>query len=123
MRTVKKILVVGDRVLISPEDPSGMTKSGLYLPPGVQEKEKIQGGYVVKIGPGYPIPNPDASEEPWAPQREPIRYLPLQVEEGDYALFLRSQGVELEFEGTQYLVVPQAAILVLVRQELVEDGD
>ncbi|MBI5648267.1 MAG: co-chaperone GroES [Ignavibacteriae bacterium] len=123
MRTVKKILVVGDRVLISPEDPSGMTKSGLYLPPGVQEKEKIQGGYVVKIGPGYPIPNPDASEEPWAPRREPIRYLPLQVEEGDYALFLRSQGVELEFEGTQYLVVPQAAILVLVRQELVEDTD
>ena len=122
MRSVQKLIIVGDRVLITPEDPADMTKSGLYLPPGVQEKEKIQGGYVVKIGPGYPIPNPDMSDEPWAPKKDPVRYIPLQAEEGDYAIFLRSQGIEIEFEGKQFLIVPQAAILALMRQEIVDEN-
>ena len=52
--TLEKINVVGDRVLVKPRKKSERTDSGLYLPPGVREKEKIQYGYVVKIGPGYP---------------------------------------------------------------------
>ena len=39
---LKKVIIVGDRVLIKPKKYSDKTKSGLYLPPGVQEKEKIQ---------------------------------------------------------------------------------
>ena len=35
-----KFIIVGDRVLIKPKTPQGKTKSGLYLPPGIQEKEK-----------------------------------------------------------------------------------
>ena len=54
--SLDKINVVGDRVLVKPRKESERTDSGLYLPPGVREKEKIQYGYVVKIGPGYPIP-------------------------------------------------------------------
>jgi len=38
----KKIIIVGDRVLIKPSKPDERTASGLYLPPGVQEKEKVQ---------------------------------------------------------------------------------
>ena len=38
---LKKLIVVGDRVLIRPAKESEKTDSGLYLPPGVQEKEKI----------------------------------------------------------------------------------
>ena len=55
---LRKIIVVGDRVLIKPKKMSDRTDSGLYLPPGVQEKEKVQSGYVMKAGPGYPIPMP-----------------------------------------------------------------
>ncbi|MEQ1584409.1 MAG: co-chaperone GroES family protein, partial [Cyclobacteriaceae bacterium] len=51
---LKKLIVVGDRVLIRPAKESEKTESGLYLPPGVQEKEKIQKGFVIKVGPGYP---------------------------------------------------------------------
>ncbi|MCU0399117.1 MAG: co-chaperone GroES family protein, partial [Cyclobacteriaceae bacterium] len=51
---LKKLIVVGDRVLIKPTQQTDKTESGLYLPPGVQEKEKIQSGYVIKVGPGYP---------------------------------------------------------------------
>ena len=122
MRTVKKLIVVGDRVLISPEDPNATTKSGLYLPPGVQEKEKIQGGYVAKVGPGYAIPNPNFEEELWSERKEQVKYLPLQAEEGDYAIFIRSQSLEIEFDGQQYIIVPQSAILVLVRNEIVGEG-
>jgi chaperonin GroES len=38
----KKLIVVGDRVLIKPKKDEEKTKSGLYLPPGVKEKEQVQ---------------------------------------------------------------------------------
>ena len=45
------------------------------------------------------------------------RYLPVQAEVGDFAIFFRKAAVEITFENEKYLVVPQAAILGLVRQE------
>ena len=61
MRTVESnklehVIIVGDRVLVKPKSLKEQTKSGLYLPPGVQEKEKVQEGYIMRTGPGYPIP-------------------------------------------------------------------
>jgi hypothetical protein len=47
--------------------------------------------------------------------REP-RFVPMQARCGDYALFFRKAAVEITFEGDRYLVVPQAAILALVRE-------
>ena len=63
--SLDKLIVVGDRVLIKPKAVSQKTKGGLYLPPGYKEKEEIQTGYVVKRGPGYPIPMPSEEDEPW----------------------------------------------------------
>ena len=37
---LKKLIVIGDRLLIKLTKPDERTASGLYLPPGVQEKEK-----------------------------------------------------------------------------------
>ena len=65
VNSLDKINVVGDRVLVKPRKASERSDSGLYLPPGVKEKEKIQYGYVVKSGPGYPIPLPVDNDEPW----------------------------------------------------------
>ena len=86
--SLDKINIVGDRVLIKPRKESGRSASGLYLPPGVKEKEKIQYGYVVKSGPGYPIPLPIDDDETWKNEKEKIKYVPLQVKEGDLAVFL-----------------------------------
>jgi len=36
-------------------------------------------------------------------------------------MFLREQGIEVEFEGGKYVIVPQSAVLVLVRNQLTED--
>ncbi|MBP1657430.1 MAG: groS1 [Bacteroidetes bacterium] len=122
IRVKKELIVVGDRLLLSLDDSQDKTKSGLYLPASVREKEKVASGKVVRVGPGYPIPNPNYTEdEPWSTNREPMRYIPLQAREGDYAIFLREQGVEVEFEETKYLIVPQSAVLMLMRSELHEE--
>ena len=47
--SLEKINVVGDRVLVKPRKESEKTDSGLYLPPGVREKEKVQYGYIIDL--------------------------------------------------------------------------
>jgi co-chaperonin GroES (HSP10) len=42
----------------------------------------------------------------------------MQARVGDHAIFFRKAAVEITFEEKRYLVVPQAAILVLVREEM-----
>ncbi len=114
---LKKLIVVGDRVLIKPVRQSDRTESGLYLPPGVQEKEKIQSGYVIKVGPGYPLPLPADEDELWKGRDEQVKYLPLQAQEGDLAIFLQKGAVEVMYEGEKYFIVPQSSILMLEREE------
>lgn len=112
----KKLIVIGDRILIKPEKLDERTASGLYLPPGVQEKEKVQQGYVIKTGPGYAIPMP-VDDEPWKSEDEQVKYVPLQAREGDLAIFLLSGATEVMYEGERYFIVPQSAILMLEREE------
>jgi co-chaperonin GroES (HSP10) len=114
---LKKLIVVGDRVLIRPAKQSDKTSSGLYLPPGVQEKEKIQSGYVIKVGPGYPLPLPVDEEDMWKGKDEQVKYLPLQAQEGDLAIFLQKGAIEVIYEDEKYYIVPQASILMLERDE------
>jgi len=115
--SLQKINVVGDRVLVKPRKESGKTDSGLYLPPGVRQKEKIQYGYVVKSGPGYPIPLPIDNDEPWKKEDEKIKYVPLQVKEGDLAVFLQVGAYEVLYQGEKYFIVSQSSILMIERDE------
>ena len=114
---LKKLIVVGDRVLIRPAKQTDKTESGLYLPPGVQEKEKIQSGYVIKVGPGYPLPMPADEDEAWKGKEDQIKYLPLQAQEGDLAIFLQKGAIEVIYASEKYFIVPQASILMLEREE------
>ena len=112
----RELIVVGDRVLIKPENLAERTEVGLYLPQTVIEKEKILSGRIVSIGPGIPLPDPTADEdEPWKSTDRRTRFIPMQAEEGDFAVFLKKSAVEIKFEGEPYVVVPQPAILLLLR--------
>jgi chaperonin GroES len=116
---LENLIVVGDKVLIRPVSSKSKTKSGLFLPPGYSEKEEIQHGYVVKVGPGIPIPylNEDDSE-PWKPKKDDrIRYIPLQPVVGDMAIFLSKGSVEIIYNDQKYLIVPQYSILLLERDK------
>jgi co-chaperonin GroES (HSP10) len=116
-KNLEKMILVGDRVLIKPKTPHDKTKSGLFLPPGVQERESIQIGYVVKVGPGYPIPAINEMDEPWKDKSDEVKYVPLQPKEGDEAVYLQKSGWEIEFNQDKFVIVPHSAILMLIRDE------
>jgi chaperonin GroES len=113
----KRLIVVGDRVLVRIEEGEERTKVGLYLPPTAIDSQAVQGGDIVATGPGLPMPDlADASDEPWRMGVRETRFVPMQARAGDYALFFRKAAVEISFENDRYLVVPQSAILALVRE-------
>ena len=116
LANIDRFIVVGDRVLIKPQEDTSRTSSGLYLPAGVAEKEKVQSGYVIKSGPGYATSS-EVDDEPWKESANKVKYIPLQAREGDLAIFLRKEAVEIEFDKEKYLIIPQSAILLLIRNE------
>ncbi len=116
-KDLDKIIVIGDRVLIKPKTFNEKTKSGLFLPPGVQQKEKLYSGYVIKVGPGYPIPSVQDYDEPWKDQSEDVKYVPLQPKRGDLAVYLQNSAWEIIFNDEKYLIVPGSAIIMLVRDD------
>ena len=116
-KDLEKVIVVGDRVLVKPKSPQEKTKSGLYLPPNVHEKEKVHTGYVVKVGPGYPIPAVADNDEPWKESSEEVKYVPIQPKIGDLAAYLQSGGFEVVINNEKYMIIPNSAILLLIRDE------
>lgn len=120
-RNNKQLVVVGDRVLVQLEDGEERSKVGLYLPATAVEGQSAQGGRIVAVGPGMPLPDlNDHPDEPWrtgSGGARDTRFVPMQARVGDYALFFRKAAVELTFEGERYLVVPQGALLALVRDD------
>ena len=122
-KSLSKLIVVGERVLIKPKTLSNKTKTGLFLPPGYSEKEEIQSGYVVKVGPGFPIPGSETDDvETWKPDgKENVRYVPLQPKIGDLAIYLAKGASEIMYDNEKYMVVPQHSILLLERDESLFD--
>lgn len=113
----KEILVVGDRVLIVPDIGEDRSSSGLYLPKWAVEKESIQAGRIVEVGPGIHIPSPgDIEDEPWKERDYQDDDSEMEAQIGDYAIFLRKAAVEVKFEGELFLIVPYAALLMLIRE-------
>ena len=116
----KQILVVGDRVLIKPDKGEQKSKAGLYLPPSVIEKQEILSGVIVEIGPVIPLGNPEENiDEPWSGNDSSnVKYIPTQADVGDIALFLNKASIEIKIENDDYLIVPQSAILILIRDDI-----
>ncbi|MEY3689493.1 MAG: co-chaperone GroES [Candidatus Kapaibacteriota bacterium] len=115
-----RIHIVGDRVLIKPRPEDEQTRSGLYLPPGIEEQEVAASGYIIKVGPGFPLAS-NQEQESWKIEDE-IKYIPLQAKIGDLAVYLRKQAIAIQFNDQHYVIVPQHALLMLYRDDgLFED--
>ena len=116
-KDIDKFIMIGDKVLVKPKNPQSQTKSGLYLPPTVQQ-DKIQSGYIIKVGPGFPLPSQKEEHEVWEKKEdEAVHYLPLQAHEGDLAVYLQNAAYEIKFNDEKFLIVPHSAILMLLRDE------
>ena len=116
-KELDKFLMIGDKVLVKPTNPQGKTKSGLLLPPTIQEGERLQTGYVIKAGPGIPIPSHSDEYEVWEKKENKTSYIQLQVKEGDFAIYLQNAGFEILINDEKYLILPYSSILMLVRDE------
>ncbi|MCB0724301.1 MAG: co-chaperone GroES [Ignavibacteriae bacterium] len=115
---LKNLIIVGDRVLIKPKTADEKTKTGLYLPLNVQEKEEVRSGFVMKVGPGYPIPLPaEGLDEDWKGSDEAVKYIPLQAKEGDLAIYLQKGAVEVLYQDEKYYIVSQHSILMIERYD------
>ncbi len=122
LNPLKNIMVIGDRILVRPLESSNKTGSGLYLPPSVKERDAVHTGLVVRVGPGYPIPvNQDADDIFRGENSDAVKYLPLQVKEGDEALYLHANGHEIEIDGERYVIISQNAVLMVIRPEVPDD--
>ncbi len=117
---LQHIVVIGDRVLIKPIAESNVTGGGLYLPPSVKESNAVHTGIVVKTGPGYPIPAMQDPDRFLKDSAEAQNFVPLQVNEGDQALYLHSAGHEIEVNNERYVIIPQSAVLLVFRDDLTE---
>lgn len=116
--SMKELIVIGDRVLVKQDEAEEKTEVGLYLPQTVKDRDEVLRGHIIKTGPGIPLADPSApGDEPWSASPGPApRHLPMEAREGDYALFLRKAAVEIEYEGEKFFIVPQSAILLLIRE-------
>jgi chaperonin GroES len=112
-----KFIMIGDKVLIKPKSPQEKTKSGLFLPPGFEEKQRIQSGYVVKAGPGFPVPFVAEQDETWKESADDPKYVALQAKAGDLAVYMQDSSFHIEFKKEKYVIVPHSAILLLIRDE------
>src|SRR3989475_10064814 len=107
----KRLIVVGDRVLIAPEEGEERTSVGLYLPATALEGRQVQGGRIIATGPGTPMTEPASmDDEPWKIHGPDVKYLPMQAGGGDYGLFFRKAAGVVTFEGKRYLLGAQAAM-------------
>jgi co-chaperonin GroES (HSP10) len=116
-KELEKFLMIGDKVLVKPTNPQGKTKSGLLLPPSVQEGEKLQTGYIIKTGPGILVPSPSDESEAWKKKDDNASYLSLQAKEGDLAVYLQNAGYDIQINEEKYLILPHSSLLMLIRDE------
>ena len=72
----------------------------------------------MKVGPGYPIPAIQDIDEPWKEKREQVTYVPIQPKPGDLAVYLQKSSYEMIFNKERYVVVPNSALILLIRDDL-----
>lgn len=84
---------INDRIVVRPAEAEEKTEGGIIIPDTA--KEKPQKGEVFAVGPGK-----DGNE--------------MTVEKGNTVLFGKYAGTEFQFEGTEYLVMREDDILLIL---------
>ncbi len=116
-KDLSKIILIGDHILIKPTTPVQRTESGLFLPQGMHKKEELRTGYVIKVGPGYPIPMVQDDDESWKNKTDQVKYVPLQPRSGDLAVYMQGGIHEIVFNDEEYIIAAHRALLMVVRDE------
>ncbi len=84
---------INDRVVVKPAPAEEKTKGGIIIPDTA--KEKPQRGEVIAVGPG----------------KDDIK---MTVKKGDVVLYGKYAGQEMSLDGTDYLIMREDDILVIL---------
>ena len=93
-----KIKPLADRIVVEPLEETEEMRGGLYIPDTA--KEKPQQGTVVAVGPGR---RSDEGE-----------LIKVEVKVGDRVLYGKYSGTEVSVDGTDYLIVKETDVLVVL---------
>lgn len=94
-----RIKPLKDNVIIEPQSPEEVTKSGIVIP-DTAEKNRPEQGVVVAVGPGKISENGDR--------------IPLEVKKGDTVLFTKYGPNEIEINDKEYLIAKEDDILAIL---------
>ncbi len=108
-----QIVLFNDLILIKPLKDVNKTSGGIFLPPGMANNTTAE-GYIMKIGPGYPI-----AVETESYDKTP-KTIPLQAQIQDLALFSLLNAREIKYKDEVYYIVRECDIL-LVERGLIAD--
>ena len=93
-----KIKPLADRVVVKPLPAEDKTKGGLIVPDTA--KERPQQGEVVAVGPGR------VSDDG--------KRIPAEVKVGDKILYGKYTGTEVDYEGTEYLIMRESDVFAII---------
>ncbi len=93
----KKLVPIGDRVIVKPEPEEEKTKSGIVLPETA--KEKSQEGTVIAVGPGRVLDNGQKT--------------PIEVKVGDKIIYSKYGGTEIKIDDEEYIILNERDILAI----------
>ena len=94
----KKLIPLGDRLLVERIEAEEKTAGGIVLPDTAKEKP-IQ-GKVVAVGEGR--------------RSDEGKVIPLQVKKGDTILFGKYAGAEVKIDGEEYLIMREDDVLAIL---------
>jgi chaperonin GroES len=101
MATDIKIVPLGKRVVIKPQDIQEKTPGGLVIPPSATDDKRPAFGEIVKLGIG---------------KGEDGKVIKFDVKVGDLVYFKRYSPEEIEVDGKEYLVLDAEDIIALVKK-------
>ena len=88
------ITPLADRVIIQQAEAETKTASGIIIPDTAQEKP--QKGTVIAVGPG-------------------TKANPMTVKAGDNILYGKYAGTELNYNGSDYMIMKESDILAIIK--------
>ena len=96
-KQIRKLVPLGDRVVLKQLEAEETTKSGIVLPG--QAQEKPQQAEVIAVGPGGMV---DGKE------------VKMEVVVGNKVIYSKYAGTEVKLDGEEYIIVKQNDILAIV---------
>jgi len=94
---VKKLIPIGDRVVVQPEPEEQKTRSGIVLPDSA--KERPSEGTVIAVGSGRILDNGQK--------------VPLEVKVGDKVIYSKYGGNEVKIDELEYIILSEKDILAI----------